>query len=52
MKRVSLKIIHSKDTAEKVRRDALNKMIDEKIKTTPELIARESAIRLAITKET
>ncbi len=48
MKKISYKVIHPKDTADKVRRDALNKMIDEKIQTTPELAARKDAVVSAV----
>ena len=48
MKNISYKVIHPKDTEEKVRRDALNKIIDEKIKTTPELTARKDAVVSAV----
>jgi len=51
MKKISYKVIHPKDTETKVRRDALNKLIDEKIKSNPELTARNSAVIQEISKE-
>jgi len=51
MKKISYRVIERKDTAEKVRLDALNKLIDEKIKSTPELTARNSAVIQEISKE-
>lgn len=44
MKKISYKVIHPKDTVDKVRSDALNKLIDEKIKSTPDLTARETSV--------
>jgi len=51
MKKISYRVIERKDTAEKVRRDALNKLIDEKISLTPELIERKAEIIQAKTRE-
>jgi len=48
MKRFNYKVIQRKDTSDKVRADALNKIIDEKIKTTPELTARKDAVVSAV----
>ena len=51
MKNFSYRVIHPKDTEAKVRRDALNKLIDEKISLTPELIERKAEIIQAKTRE-
>lgn len=45
MKKMSYRVIERKDTDEKIRVDALNKIIDDKIKTTPELSARQAKTR-------
>jgi len=51
MKRFNYKVIQRKDTSDKVRADALNKLIDEKISLTPELIERKAEIIQAKTRE-
>lgn len=51
-KKISYKVIHPKDTVDKVRLDALNKLAEDKIKSTPELTARKESVFSAITKET
>ena len=51
MKNFSYRVIHPKDTEAKLRMDALNKIIDEKMKSTPELTARKDAVVQELTKE-